>query len=191
MSCENCTCLDFEETPAAIVPFHYPTEAQKTLKSERFYPEKISNREFLDALDNFVAAADMLDKFKRSMFYGTEFPAMPMTVERDITISEVAPNLIHGIVGAASESGELISALLKALRGGGLDRVNVCEEIGDTEWYFAVLYNELNTTMDAVQRANIAKLRFRRPQDFDIHDVGERNRVEERRILEEILAPKP
>ena len=62
-------------------------------------------------------------------------------------------------VGVASEAGELLDALKKAIiYQRPLDRQNVVEEIGDIRFYLAGLMNELGITeMDILEACN-AKL---------------------------------
>ena len=52
--------------------------------------------------------------------------------------------LLHAGIGLATESGEFLDALKKAIfYGKELDRVNLQEEIGDLLWYCAIALDEL------------------------------------------------
>ena len=99
---------------------------------------------------------------------------------------EKALNIIHAIIGKATEAGELLEALYAtAYRGETFDVVNAGEEIGDGFWYDALLARACGLTFDGIQRTNIAKLRHRFPNAFTEYDANNRDLFGERRILEE------
>ena len=54
--------------------------------------------------------------------------------------------VFHGLVGIKSEYGELLSALKKEVYGVGIDTVNIGEEIGDIQWFIAILLDYLDET---------------------------------------------
>lgn len=97
----------------------------------------------------------------------------------------VTPDLLHGAIGLATESGELLDALKRALYyGGTLDRTNLIEELGDLEWYMAVIRDALGVDQAEVQRINVEKLKARYPEKFSSEDALERNLAAEREVLE-------
>lgn len=99
--------------------------------------------------------------------------------------SEVSPDLLHGAIGLATEAGELLDAIKRALfYGGELDRTNLIEELGDLEWYMAVIRDALDVEQSEVQRINIEKLRARYPEKFSKDDALNRDLDQERAILE-------
>lgn len=93
--------------------------------------------------------------------------------------------LLHGAIGIATESGELLDALKRHLMyGKDLDRVNMGEEIGDLCWYMAIVLDELGLSFEDVMQKNIAKLSKRYPEKFTEHQALHRDLVEERKTLE-------
>lgn len=92
--------------------------------------------------------------------------------------------LLHGALGIFGESGEMLEALFKQFKGEGLDLVNMREEVGDTQWYTAILCDELKADLDVIRDTNIGKLRSRYPNAFDANKAIDRNIAAEREVLE-------
>lgn len=98
---------------------------------------------------------------------------------------DVTPDLLHGAIGLATEAGEMLDAVKRALfYGAELDRTNLIEELGDLEWYMAVLRDALGVSQEEVQRINIEKLRTRYPEKFTRGHALERDLGRERAVLE-------
>ena len=96
--------------------------------------------------------------------------------------------LLHAAIGAATEAGELLDAIKKALfYGKELDTVNFKEECGDLCWYIAITLNELDTSFEDIMEVNIAKLRTRYGDKFTEALALKRDLDSERRILERKL----
>lgn len=171
-------------------PFVYEDEALKTL-SNQFHAEKLTLFELEGALEHCASCLNDLDFMKKAVFYGKGERLVPATtlhvLRASIDNMELAngEHLIHGIIGVATEAGELLEALLTCIQERTpIDKVNLKEEIGDVFWYLAVLAKACGTNFDEIQRTNIAKLRARFPNDFSEHDAIERNLETERAILE-------
>lgn len=92
--------------------------------------------------------------------------------------------LLHGIIGIATEAGEMLEALRQGVEDGVFDLTNVAEEVGDNQWYAAAILRALKTNFESIQRTNIAKLRARFPNKFTEFDANNRNLQAERQILE-------
>ena len=78
-------------------------------------------------------------------------------------------------LGLCSESGEVAGALLRYQRQYN-PRKSVTEhdlllELGDVMWNLANLCNELNATLDTIQRMNVGKLRARNPEHYSEKDL--------------------
>lgn len=98
----------------------------------------------------------------------------------------VSPELLHGAIGLATEAGELLDAVKRALYyGGKLDRTNLIEELGDLEWYMAVIRDALDVRQEEVQRINVEKLKARYPDKFTSDGAFNRDLPKEREILED------
>ena len=109
------------------------------------------------------------------------------TLSTQFNIGEdVTPEMLHAAMGLASEAGEVLDAIKAAIYyGRPLDRTNLIEELGDIEWFLAVLRDELDVSQDDVQRINIEKLRARYPEKFTSEAANNRNLDTERAILEQ------
>ena len=178
--------------------FDYVAEAHLTA-SPKFYGELVPLAHFYAVLSQAIDALNELDRVKKCLFYGRELGPLALgvrNVSKDCAklpewISDVpeedqaARNIIHAIIGKATEAGELLEALhATAYRGETFDVANAGEEIGDGFWYDALLARACGLTFDGIQRTNIAKLRHRFPDHFTEYDANNRDLFEERRILE-------
>ncbi len=76
--------------------------------------------------------------------------------------------LINAVMGLCGESGEAIDIVKKHLhQGHELDKEKLMKELGDIAWYLAEAAQALDTDLDTIFEANIAKLRARYPEGFD------------------------
>lgn len=174
--------------------FRYEEECSIT-RSTDFYGQLV-NRAALDcAVKNAIDALDTLDRIKKALFYGRKLDgvlARPGLNCRSIAASlpggaDDLP-LVHAVLGIAGEAGELLTALDVSLGNRSpLDAVNVVEELGDTLFFVHWIADHLGVSLDAVQRANIAKIRRRYPNEFDACSANKRDEEAERRALEKIV----
>lgn len=179
-------------------PFDYVAEAELTLSHE-FHGELVGKHVWAHTLNNAIDALTKLDKVKKSLFYGrdnnliadgqkgvTDLPErIFMNVPSGTNLSMTdAADLIHGIIGLATEAGELLELLRDTINGKPLDKVNVKEEVGDGKWYMAILARVAGFMWGEDERTNIAKLRARFPDRFTEYDANNRNLSAERDILE-------
>lgn len=187
--------------------FNYIEEAKVTLAGG-FHSDMVSLAELRRTLTDFIEVSGRLDKIKKALFYGKGDPigntvataaqncdkALAMfngytqdsdaagLTEEDRKFAEI---VIHGVIGKATESGEAIEALFKAIfTFSDFDATNMLEEIGDGFWYDAILLDILGSDFESEQRRNIAKLRERFPNKFTEHDAKNRNLAAERLVLE-------
>jgi NTP pyrophosphatase (non-canonical NTP hydrolase) len=153
----------------------------------------------------FVAAGSLLDMYKKHIFYGkpineadwhkheeairdqTKWRLFPPTfyLADDKVDLNVDPRIFHSIVGMATESTELVEALLKSIvTKADIDTVNLTEECGDSLWYMSLLMDATNTDWDGVFNTNIAKLKKRYPDKFTSDNAINRDIAAERELLE-------
>lgn len=93
--------------------------------------------------------------------------------------------LIHATLGMASEVGELADALKKHIfYGQALDEINMFEENGDLSWYQALGLAAIKRSMSECLERNIAKLKVRFGDKFDVSRALDRNLDAERKALE-------
>lgn len=155
----------------------------------------------------FIHAGNLLDMIKKNQFYGKPIDinawnahveslhnlsgadgALLLPEQTDLrtsTLLPVDPRIFHGIIGVATEGTELVEALMKAVTGiQPIDIVNVQEECIDACWYIAILHDATQLSWDEGLERNIAKLKKRYPDKFNVVDAVVRDLVAERKILE-------
>lgn len=173
----------------------YQSEAQNT-KSPQFYGGAVSKRVFIERVYAAIAALQNLDHVKKALFYNK--PAVGIAPEEfDPTCftlqihklgatPEQGIDLIHAIVGKATEASELLEAMMVSLSDAGpsLDHVNIIEEIGDGFWYDAIALEAVGSTFENAASRNNRKLRTRFPNRFTEQDALTRDLFAERQQLE-------
>lgn len=147
-------------------------------------------------LKKLMDASDLgykLDPFKRDYYYGKAqtyaitYDGRPCHVNLSTLTPEMA-QLLHGIIGAITEIGELADAVLKHIdTGEPLDRVNVLEETGDVLWYLGRIAASQKALLSAVADANVKKLQTRFPNKFSGDAAVNRNVDTERKVLDTTL----
>jgi NTP pyrophosphatase (non-canonical NTP hydrolase) len=189
--------------------FDYAAEAFLTVSSQ-YHGELVAKFRFVRALNDAIDALQRMDAIKKALFYGRDAglgdyhgaapgqydePGKPLdmsnvpnriTDNSDLT-NEEAEFYIHGVIGVATEAGELLENLRDAISGKGFDRTNIGEEVGDAKWYMALLARVGRFKWGDDEMANIAKLRMRFPDRFTEHDANNRQLAAERDLLEHHL----
>lgn len=175
--------------------FDYIAEAQQT-KSSSFHGAMVSKQQFVDVIISAIKALQDLDAIKKALFYGRDNVSLravkPGSYDcNNLNMSAIHDgahaglDILHAIIGKATESGELLEALFDAaIYGKPLDRINIIEEVGDGFWYDAVLMHALDFNFGQAQAINIEKLRARFPNKFTEYDAQNRDLNAERKILE-------
>jgi NTP pyrophosphatase (non-canonical NTP hydrolase) len=93
--------------------------------------------------------------------------------------------LFHAVIGIATESGELLTALKAHLfYGKELDIVNIKEELGDKEWYTALALDVLLSDYEEIMATNNAKLQKRYPDKFTEEKALNRNIKDELSVFD-------
>lgn len=177
------------------------------LRTESIVDEAIANRAlFAHAINLAIASTEIMDQIKKNIFYGRPLEAGVMAsairqaqessnlllysegVANDtntgVLHENLSPRVLHGIIGKFTEAGELLQAITAVLNGEKMDVVNIAEELGDDQWYNAILADELNLDMGGIQNTVIAKLRKRYPEKFTQEAANDRDLAGERAVLE-------
>jgi hypothetical protein len=149
-----------------------------------------------------TVSAEIADMMKKNIFYGKPIKAVLVDAELErishlvtklkglsscgsTDVIDINPRVLHGVIGKFTEVGELIEAVMSAhVTDEPLDSVNVMEELGDDQWYNAILTDELGIDMGITQDTVIAKLKSRFPDKFDADKAINRDVVTERQVLE-------
>jgi len=171
----------------------YIPQAMRTA-SDQFHSDIINSDHLIASLKLCTNNLDFLDKFKKALFYGKELPEMMQSATNGkLNLKEFAAEklpvngefVIHGIIGVATEAGELLETLTKTMIGEqGLDRVNIIEELGDVFWYMAMICISLGVSFEEVMDLNIEKLKLRFPERFSATRAIYRHIDKERDLLE-------
>lgn len=180
------------------------------LTESRIEEVKLDINSIVPLLESFVAVGNLIDVIKKDTFYGIPTDPVKLQARSDriskntismnvqsrqyfntpgsqpITIPQLDPRVVHAIIGLATESVELIEALLLSIASGEpIDRVNVLEELGDQGWYTAILVDALNASWSNIHETNIAKLAARnKGKSFNAEATINRDVDAERIILE-------
>lgn len=131
-----------------------------------------------------------LDQLKKIIFYRKDLP-VPTSFEDlytsypEMTLTEEQFVTLHTVLGIVTEGAELISAMLKYLETGKLDKVNFGEELGDVAWYQGMWCGKNDVKMSDVLETNINKLKARYPEKFTDFLADNRNLDKELVILKQ------
>lgn len=183
-----------KETP--YLPYltgEYTEDVFRNVVEGRFYGDKVGARPFYAALTEFIEAGDRLDIIKKATIYGKDFPVLlppcSETAEEAGYAERVPADIIHAIIGMATEVSEIVEALLKAIEGEEeLDLVNLQEEFGDVLWYMVLGATKAGFNLDGAAKANTAKLRARYPDNFTNEAALNRDVDNERKVLEDSVS---
>lgn len=156
-----------------------------------------------------TTASQLADTVKRAIYYGkgldTDRLAVNISTLRDevfllglyqgqladagMPTDDHLPNLrvLHGSIGMFGEAGELLEAVMKQIKTGELDLVNVGEETADSDWYKAILHDETGVLEETARAAVISKLKVRYPGKFDSDSSGKRDLAGERAAMESVM----
>lgn len=188
------------------------------VRTESLVPEaKTTERDFeyfTNALSIYEAATNVLDAYKKHFFY-KEKDGSPKRIDHDYVMNQfkeidclldsvacaendettnrgfIVPldvRIFHALLGTITEHGEIASALLKGFSSGELDIVNVCEELGDSDWYKALFYEATGIEWVNVQSMIIKKLEIRYADKiFTEAEASQRDLQAERKVLEDSI----
>lgn len=156
-------------------------DAVKT-KSLQYHGDKVSKTFVNETLVRVLDDLADLDAIKKKLFYnkGQDVTGDPLS---DYTQKEL--DVMHGIIGIATEAGELLEQLFAFLfYNDEFDEVNIKEELGDIFWYQALLAKNLGFTFEEIQDTVLKKLKHRYPDSFTSEAAINRDLDGERKILE-------
>lgn len=181
---------------------HFAKSATRTESVIQSVP--MSQQRLLTLLQLAVSAANILDLAKKEIFYGKAMDVDKLHAEiADLEgcIADVPEDMkkkpatclkgnvqmtrvLHGAIGKFTESGEIIEAVIKAIKTGELDTVNLGEELGDDQWYNAIITDATGISMEEFMRRVIVKLKTRYPEKFSQKAALNRDLAAERQVLE-------
>lgn len=178
----------------------YLVNSEKTLSEASFQvlPDEELNVMRVE-LENLTNAGAIFDLVKRSLYYGDGISTVKLyehmkTLDaRSTLVRAVDPlttdekNELHACLGIVTEAIELVVPMMTKLIGktAGFkytetDEINIQEELGDIEWYEAILMRQHKYTKEQIYDANIKKLAKRYPKlKFDAESAVNRDKVKE------------
>lgn len=177
---------------------NFAKEARVTA-SQEWFGDLVGSGLFGAVIADSIMVLRRLDAVKKALFYGTpphgdriapvrNVTNLPQELSERIGLPpEAMRDMIHGIIGVATEAGELLEALEAMMMGGDLDMVNLTEESGDVKWYLALLAGlpaPAGFNWGDDEDRCIAKLRRRFGDKFTTFDARNRDLVAERKVLE-------
>lgn len=168
---------------------------------------KIDKEQIMTVLDLVILSGKLLDYMKKGMFYNNyekyennvdwiresiiQLNENVKKLNKNIKESSEETNLnyrvIHGLLGAITESFEIAEHLKKILNGEEIDVVGIGEEFADTDWYKAILFDELNLSESDCREAVINKLKVRYPDKYSDDYADSRDLDSERETLERMI----
>lgn len=179
------------------------------IKTESVVEEaKVDAKLLTSTLQLFVETTEILDSIKKKVFYGNDAKYDETVLNSLTNITKITYDLgfayerlkegvfneeypavntriLHGVIGIATEAGELVECLLKSLLDGSeLDVVNLKEEMFDADWYKAVISDECGIEWDVEWDRIINKLKHRYGDKFSSEAATNRDLKKEREILE-------
>jgi NTP pyrophosphatase (non-canonical NTP hydrolase) len=145
---------------------------------EEFPEQKFNSVLFDDYEEDDSGGMDYIQEAVKTESYDLEAISRRLSDKRTI-------RTLHAAIGMVTEAAETLDALKKFIfYGRELDTTNLKEEVGDSQWYQAIMCDELGTTFEEVQETNIAKLRARYGQKFSEFRAVNRDLEKERQIIE-------
>lgn len=144
----------------------------------------VDKKSFNGLIASSLRIADNLDLIKKNVFYGKDIDMDRYYANIDKALDEIKnaiptvklkstaepvkinPRVFHGVLGVVTEALEL--AELLDLDQDYPERVKIADELGDLNWYSAILCDEMDLDMEEEVLAGvIAKLRERFPDKFE------------------------
>lgn len=160
---------------------------------DRLHQPEVQARLRTALLLSIVAGRD-LSQLKRHLIYGADLETVDYAeVERSLNIppeqfarfDRTNARLIHGLLGLLTEGEELALPLFLSFFGGGkwVDKVNIIEECGDSQWYLALILDAVGSSLGQSQERVLRKLKVRFPGAFTEEDAVQRDLKAERGAL--------
>lgn len=165
---------------------------QKTVEarsSRQYHVNKVTKEIVFLVMRNMQEVGGRVDEVKRSLFYGKDNGGLLVDTEINTRFNHeyIHGEVMHGLMGVIGEAGELAERVIAM--GAFPERaeehkLNLIEELGDLEWYMALIYSTLGLIREDVLAANDRKLEARFGPAFKAEAaLGERDKDAENKAL--------
>jgi len=185
----------------------FPEFTQLALRTEsKVESGNINAEAFMDLLEIFITVGTLLDYTKKGIFYNnyTKYDENYLTLidklmrktadfhrssgkYSRVNYDSINFRVVHGLLGAVTESSEMAEHLLNYIKTGEIDKVGIGEEFSDSDWYKAIIFDELGLEESVCRTNVINKLKVRFPDKYDDAAAANRNLEAEREKLGENL----
>lgn len=170
----------------------------KNLLSNKNREDVVIPTILLRALFIHIFTGELIDHYKRHLFYGTEINQEQVNdLIHDIISTLHGPEdwnhsdvyvdgkLLHSIMGMITEVGEITDEVIRSsVENESIDWVNLYEELGDLQWYEAIFCDTVGTSWSEARTLNMKKLQARYGNQWSHERAVERDLENERKILE-------
>lgn len=182
--------VDYEAIICALNIAVTAGDVVDAIKKALYYGKEINQEKFVQQLRDLSEFAMEMRAMNRAndIIAPIMFPIDP-THTKDLRV-------LHGALGMFTEAAEMAKAVrdfaVAEVTGPNsvpeFDVVNFCEEMGDSDWYKAILHDALGISEEQIRATVIAKLQKRYPGKFTTEAAINRDVVAERVILEDGIA---
>lgn len=152
-------------------------------------------------LEMYITIGNFLDYMKKGIYYNNYSKYETNEVELSNKLNDLLSDFLvvennrenvnnfnfrvmHGLLGALTESSEIAEHLLKYLETEQIDKIGVSEEFSDFDWYKAITFDEMQLDENQSRQNVIDKLRIRYPDKYDDSKAEKRDLKAERKELE-------
>jgi hypothetical protein len=118
-----------------------------------------------------------------------------MSPSDTLNINHTDQQILHAILGIATEAGELLEYAIELVENGGIEKTNdtasdILEECGDSRYYSAVLIDLLGFLPNEIDHQIIQKLRRRYPEAFSSEQALNRDTEAELEVFGQAMSER-
>lgn len=167
----------------------YKELSERTLSTNFHLNSKKTQDTLVETIATVIKNVDRLDQLKKVIYYGKDLNIENSNKYFDYKSfdcqDQQLQKVLHASIGLVTESVEILDQVFNSIKNNKeIDIVNVAEEIGDIDWYKAILLREYNLDESKIRTTNIEKLATRYGDKFDDFKAINRDLEKERDILE-------
>ncbi|AUM58722.1 putative pyrophosphatase [Vibrio phage VPy01] len=150
-----------KDPASTMPPAAYMDSCEMTLSEQYFEPDAT----IINCMKEFIISGNVLDGFKKSIYYGKEAPVVDLTEK--LELSDIADwralnpheqKILHAVLGMATESTELVEQIYGYMfQGKELDLKNLYEEVGDNLFYVSTMLKCLGVSYEQAMYDNHMK----------------------------------